>query len=151
RGLRGLDGAWTVELRDVHRPEAERRDDRDLLELVEVVEPLLADVTLEDRLLRAVGPLVDRTADAATDRVLVVERPPVQEINVVAAIHPRAGPHRERVVRALRVEVPDADRVGGLAIEVEERREERQRRDDASLHAIGELVLAAKLELGVAA
>ena len=155
RELDRLDGARAIELRDVDGAEAEGRDDRHLLELVRVVEALLSGVELEDRLVgrRAGGrrALVDGGADAAADGVLVVERPPVEEIDVVAAVHPRAGPHREVVVRALRVQVADADRLLGLAREVEERREERERRDDAALHALAPLVLAAELELGVVA
>ena len=155
RELHGLDGARAIELRDVDGAEAEGRDHRDLLELVRVVEALLPRVQLQDRLvLGAPGrlfTLVQRRADAAAHRVLVVERPPVEEIDVVAAVHPRAGPHGELVVGALRVEVADADGLVGLARKVEERREQRQRRDDAALHALAPLVLAAELELGVAA
>ena len=114
-----------------------------------------AGVELQDRLVlratRRLLALVDGRADAAADGVLVVERPPVEEVDVVAAVHPRAGPHRDLVVGALRVEVADADRLLGLAAEVEERREERERRDDAALHALAPLVLATELELGVAA
>src|SRR5690606_6533745 len=93
---------------------------------------------------------VHRTADAAADGVLVVERPPVEQVDVVAAVHAGPRPERQLFVGALRVEVADADRLGGLAAEMEERREERHRRDDAALHPLAELVLAAQLELGVA-
>ena len=68
---------------------------------------------------------------AAAHRVLVVERPPVEKINVVAAIHAHAGPEREIVLRSLGIELPHGELVVGDAGEMKERRQKRERGDDA--------------------
>ena len=152
RRFERLDHARAIELRDVGRAEVERRDDRNLLVLIRIVQALHAHVRLEGSspvsrlLVFHTGP-----PTPPPDRVLVVERPPVEKIDVVAAVHPRAGPHRDFVVRALRIQIAKADHLIRVAGEVEERREERERRDDARLDPLVERILTAELDLRVAA
>src|SRR5262249_26244086 len=144
------DVARAIELRDVHAPEAERRDDGNLLELVGVIETLLSDVGLQNRLLHAITQSVDGPAESTSDGVLIVERPPIEKVDVIAAVHPRTGPHREPLVRALRVEIADTDALRRVSREMEEWRKERQRGDDTTGDAVRPLVFAPQLELRVA-
>ena len=94
---------------------------------------------------------VERAERATAHGVLVVERPPVQEVDVVSAVHARAGPHRDLLVGPLGVEVSHSDGVDRVAREVEKRRKERHRGHDAALGLFAPGVFTAKLELGVAA
>ena len=90
----------------------------DLLELVQVEQSVHAAVELE------LGPPevpVARDHAAASHRVQVVQRPEIQQVDVVPAVHPRSRPERDRPVSrapaALAVHVARGDRLVEVARE----------------------------------
>jgi hypothetical protein len=96
------------------------------LVLERIVEPVDADVDGE------LCPAGQVDAGAPADGVEVVERPPVEKVRVVAAVHPAACPHGEPLVpdaALLEVQVADGDLGGELARVVEERIGDGERRD----------------------
>ncbi len=76
--------------------------------------------------------------------------PPVEQVDVVAAVHARADPQGGRAVGALHVQVAHGNLLRRVPGEVEELREERQRGDDAGADVLLPGVLAPQLDLGVA-
>jgi hypothetical protein len=88
--------------------------------------------------------------DAPADRIQVVERPEVEQIDVVASVHPRTAPRRKRGTnRGLHVEVPQRDVLRRFAAEVKKRRKERDGRNDAAANW-PKGIFPPKLEFGVA-
>ena len=100
------------------------------------------------------GCLVSAPAKLVTNApahgILVIERPPVEQIDVVPAVHARADPKGEIVVGGLGVEVANRDGLRLVAGEVEERRKEAKRPDDLGGDARRKAILATELELAVA-
>ncbi len=141
-----------VEDRHVRRAElVVRQRPRHRLILEGVVEPHDAGVH------RDLGARGQVDASAAPQRVQVVERPPVEQIDVVAAVHAAADPERKpRQPHALLFdeEVAQRHRRVELARVVKQRVGDRERRHDARRHRVRvvggrPVVDAAKLELGV--
>jgi hypothetical protein len=119
----------------------------DQLELVRIGEAVDADL---DATLEAAA----QVDGAAAEGVEVVERPEVEQVDVVAAVHPRPGPQREarrEHVLGLGEEVADGEARLEVAGVVEELAVEREGRDDPHPRAAGQPEERAELELGVGA
>ena len=108
RDLGRFDGARSIEDGDVGGAERVGDRARHLLKLVGNIETLHPAVEGDG----GAPPCFGHTA---AHRVLVVERPPIEKIDIVAAIHAHAGPEREIVLRSLGIELPHGELVVGDA------------------------------------
>ncbi|MCY1007334.1 hypothetical protein OV079_17600 [Nannocystis pusilla] len=148
--LEAADELLAIEDRDLGGAELiVGRRPQDGLAIVRIGRLIEAGVELE------LGAGLEGVADAAADGVEVVERPEVEQVDVVAAVHARTCPKGQALdagVADLEVEVADRQRGGKLAVVVEDRGGEGGGGDDPRVGA-GRLpvVLAPQLELGVLA
>ncbi len=91
-------------------------------------------------------------AGTAADGVQIVQRPEVEQVDVVAAVHPRADPSRQALVTdaaLFHVQVAQGELGVEVAVVVKQRPGDGQRGDDPRREPGLPVVVAAQLELGV--